>query len=139
MVAVFQGEASHATDLIRRLIVLDRRIGDYRMPGRVAIEIPQDSPDALDRRIDHGRSDNRIIAVCASATHQRLQRIERRLNTPCPMSRAAGSRAPAHSRTRPTIRRKSGSRRSLGVELERGNVVIDAHRTLENRIGALIM
>ena len=54
VVAVLQREVAHAADLVGRLVVLDGRFGHDRMPGGMAVEVAQDRPDALDRRIDDG-------------------------------------------------------------------------------------
>ena len=54
VVAVLQREVAHAADLVGRLVVLDGQFGHDRMPGGMAVEVAQDGPDALDRRIDDG-------------------------------------------------------------------------------------
>ena len=54
VVAVLQREVAHAADLVGGLVVLDGRLGHDRMPGGMAVEVAQDRPDALDRRIDDG-------------------------------------------------------------------------------------
>jgi hypothetical protein len=54
VVPVLEAEAAHASDLIGRLAVLDRRGPDGGMPGRVAVEVAQDRPHTFDRRVDDG-------------------------------------------------------------------------------------
>src|SRR6185436_10245192 len=52
VVAILEVEVAHAAHLIRRLAILDVRLAYRRVPGRVAVEVAQHFPDALDRRLD---------------------------------------------------------------------------------------
>ena len=51
--AVAELEVAHAAHVVRRFAVLDVRFGDGGMPGVVAVEVPQDRPDALHRCVYH--------------------------------------------------------------------------------------
>src|SRR5262245_43458362 len=113
MVAVLKRKVAHAADLVRRLAALDMRIRDHGMPGIVAVEVAQDGPDTVNRRVDHGRADD--------ADHRRISAGTGISASRSPPGTPAGrrdatvpARAPAHSRTRPTIPQSCGCRRLRG-------------------------
>src|SRR6516225_5760814 len=54
--AVAEEEVSHAADLVGGLIALDGALGDRRMPAVVTVEIAQESPHAIGRRINDRRA-----------------------------------------------------------------------------------
>src|SRR5439155_24723341 len=74
-VAVSEREAAHAADLVAALLALDPALGDDVVPAVVAVEVAQHRPDALDRRVDHGRADD-VLQHRLAPAEMRLQRVE---------------------------------------------------------------
>jgi hypothetical protein len=58
MRAVGEAEIAHAADLVGRLAVLDTAFGDRGMPLVVRVEVADERPHVLDRRIDDGAADD---------------------------------------------------------------------------------
>src|SRR6185369_3459196 len=98
LVAILEREITHATDLVGRLAALDGGGADGGMPGRVAVEIAQDRPHAVDRRVDHGgpaNPDHRDTSYRATTFFSESKAA---WNTPCPIcSASAASRSDAQS------------------------------------------
>ena len=90
-----------------------RLVGDDVVPPVVAVEVAQHRPDALDRRVDHGRADDLLQHGRAHLRPKcALQRVEAALEHAV-ADRSASSRSrPRRSRTRRSIRRSSARRRS---------------------------
>ena len=97
-VAVLQGEAAHAADLVAALVALDPALGDDVVPAVVAVEVAQHRPDAIDRRVDHGRADDVLEHGAHLRPKWRFSASKPPWNTPWPIvSTSSRSRASAQS------------------------------------------
>ena len=114
-VAVVEREAAHAADLVAALVAFDAAFGDDVVPAVVAVEVAQHRPDAIDRRVDHGRADDVLQHAAALAARPKWRSSGRRSRPGRRgrrSSRRAPARAPRRSRTRRSTRRSSARRRS---------------------------
>src|SRR5882672_4700897 len=97
-IAVPEGEAAHAADLIRGVAALDLGLADRGMPRGVAVEVAQHRPHALDGRVDDRRAGDANHGEAGYRRNRPLSASSPTWKTPWPMDCASSpSRSGAQS------------------------------------------